>query len=91
MTTPSIPMTLVHSSQIFAIGHDSSTNTLAVQFPKREKGKIVGGGPVYHYLNVPTEMFERFMAAESKGLFFGTEITLKVDDHPFVKFVPAEQ
>lgn len=64
-----IALTPVESSQIAAIGHDAATNTLAVQF-KNKKGL----GNVYHYDNVPADVYQQFTAAESKGRFFGANI-----------------
>lgn len=77
----SIPMTSVESSQIAAIGHDPETNTLAVQF----KGKN-GPGAVYHYRNFPARKFDAFMAAESKGKFFGENVRGKAE-HEYEKVI----
>jgi hypothetical protein len=73
-----IPMTPVTSNQIAAIGHDAATSTLAVTFTR-------GTGAVYHYPNVPRETYEAFLAAESKGNFFGQHIM----SLPFEKFPAA--
>lgn len=71
MTTnpPSINLTPCDSSQISAFGYDESTQTLAIQFPGR--GNAVS---LYHYADVPAEVFEDMKAAESKGKFFGSVI-----------------
>lgn len=73
-----IPMTPVVSNQIAAIGYDAGTQTLAVTFTR-------GPGHIYQYPNVSPETYEAFMAAESKGNFFGQHIK----NLPFEKF-PAD-
>lgn len=70
-----IPMTPVVSNQIAAIGYDDATSTLAVTFTR-------GPGHIYHYPNVSRETYDAFMAAESKGAFFGEHIK----NLPFDKF-----
>lgn len=62
-----IAMTPVQSNQVGAIGYDSATNTLACTFAR-------GPGHVYHYPGVDQKTFDAFMAAESKGTFFGQHI-----------------
>lgn len=62
-----IALTPVESSQIAAIGF--ADGTLAVQF--RSKG---GLGATYHYPNVSAETHQKFIEAESKGGFFGSNI-----------------
>lgn len=69
MNTNPISMEHVNSSQIFAAGHDSATETLALQFSS--KGQP---GAVYHYAPVPTSMYHAMLAAESIGKFFGANI-----------------
>lgn len=73
-----IPMTTVVSNQIAAIGYDAATSTLAVTFTR-------GPGHIYHYPGVSRETYDAFMAAESKGTFFGQHIK----NLPFDKF-PAQ-
>ncbi|WP_017758189.1 KTSC domain-containing protein [Pseudacidovorax intermedius] len=70
-----ILMAQVRSNQIACIGYDASTKTLAVQFSRNLDH-------VYHYPNVEPETHEAFMAAESKGKFFGEHIK----PLPFDKF-----
>lgn len=71
-----IPMTPVESNQVGAVGYDSTTKTLAVTFAR-------GAGAIYHYPGVAQETFDAFMAAESKGKFFGEHIkTLPFDKFP---------
>lgn len=75
-----IPLTPVTSSQIEAVGYDEASKTLAVQFKK---------GSVYHYANVPAEIYQSFSKAESLGRFFGTNIKAHPDRFPFKK-VPSK-
>ena len=71
-----IAMTPVESNQVGAIGYDPTTQTLACTFTR-------GPGHIYHYPGVPQETFDAFMAAESKGKFFGEHIkTLPFDKFP---------
>ena len=79
-----INMHQVESSQIAAIGHDSETNTLAIQFASKS-----GTGSVYHYGNFDTEAFELFRNAESIGSHFGKFIKPNSDKHPYVKVKSA--
>ena len=51
---------LVASSNVRAIGYDSHTQTLEVEFHN---------GSVYQYYGVPDHLHERFMQASSKGGF----------------------
>lgn len=72
MTTnpPTIALSPCESSQIAAFGYDPSTQVLAIQFP----GRGVKPGDVYHYADVPAQVFADMQAAESKGKFFGSVI-----------------
>ena len=70
-----IPMTPVESHQVAAVGYDASRKTLAVTFTR-------GAGAIYHYPNVDQKLHAAFMAAESKGKFFGEH----VKSLPFKKF-----
>ena len=60
-----IAMQPVKSSQIQAIGHDTASNTLAVQF---------NSGSVYHYPNFTPDQFKAFSGAESIGKHFGANV-----------------
>ena len=73
-----ISMTPVESNQVKAVGYDTATNTLAVTFTR-------GPGHIYHYPDVSPELHVNFLAAESKGVFFGSHIK----ELPFDKF-PAQ-
>ena len=58
-------MNTMISSSIAAIGWDRKSSTLYVNFKTGKK---------YAYDSVSGETFESFLTAESKGLFFNTEI-----------------
>lgn len=70
-----IPLTPVVSNQVAAIGYCPDRKVLACTFTR-------GPGHVYHYPNVEPEFHAAFMAAESKGKFFGAN----VKPLPFDKF-----
>jgi len=70
-----IAMTPVQSNQVAAVGYDATTKTLAVQFSR-------GPGHIYHYPDCDEKVYADFMAAESKGTFFGQHIKTL----PFEKF-----
>jgi len=80
MTTNTIPLTEVESSQIHAIGHCPETNVLAIQFKSK-----AGAGSIYHYSNFTPEQFAEFQGAESIGAHFGKVIKPAGDVFPFVK------
>jgi len=86
-----IELTPVESSQIAAIGHDAASKTLAIQFKNKK-----GVGNTYHYDNVSPETYTEFLAAESKGRFFGKFIKdTKTDDgdplYPYRKIEPETE
>lgn len=70
-----IPMVPVESNQVAQIGYSPERKTLSVTFTR-------GPGHIYHYPDCEAEFHERFMAAESKGKFFGEH----VKPLPFKKF-----
>lgn len=72
---PPIALEPVESNQVGAIGYDSATQTLAVQFKR-------GARAIYHYPGVTRETFDAFKGAESIGTFFGQHIKAL----PFEKF-----
>lgn len=80
-----IELTRVESSQIHAIGYDEAQRTLAIQFKNKN-----GVGSLYHYENVPPEMHQEFMAADSKGRFFQQKIKPATEQYPFTKIPPPE-
>lgn len=68
MTTnpPTIGLQPCSSSQVKAYGYDAASRTLAVQF--------ISNNALYHYADVPAEVFEAMKAAPSVGQFFGKSI-----------------
>lgn len=79
--TPAIEMTEVESSQIHSIGHDADSKTLAVRFKSRVDGKPTS---LYHYSNVPADVFETFRDAESIGSHFYKNIKPYDVKYPYV-------
>jgi hypothetical protein len=77
---PAIALAEVESSRIHAIGHDSQTNTLAIQFKTK-----AGPGSIYHYENFTAAQFDEFKSAESIGSHFEQCIRPAADLHPYVK------
>jgi hypothetical protein len=66
--------TRVSSTNIRSIGYDEGSQTLEVEFTS---------GGIYDYAAVPKNVYQRFMAAPSKGRFFDSSVkdkyrTLKV-------------
>ncbi|HSX34980.1 MAG TPA: non-canonical purine NTP pyrophosphatase [Candidatus Saccharimonadales bacterium] len=55
----------VDSSDVVSVGYDAKTRLLEVEF---------GGGRVYQYTEVPADVHERFMRADSYGTYFNTFI-----------------
>ena len=55
----------VASSNVAAIGYDTATQTLEVEFVK---------GSVYQYYNVPEQTYKNIMSTPSKGRFLNTYI-----------------
>ena len=55
----------VDSSNIAAIGYDHELSELFVQYKN---------GMTYKYKEVPTNIYERFLKAESKGKFMNEEV-----------------
>lgn len=60
----------VSSSNIRQIGYDADTQTLGIVFNK---------GDLYHYNDVPEEVFEEMQRTASVGRFFHSEIRGKYD------------
>lgn len=57
-------MQSVSSSNLVAVGYDSSTNTLRVQF----------SSGTYDYYDVPESVYRGLMGAPSHGVFHATHI-----------------
>ncbi len=55
----------VRSTEIAIVGYEASSKTLEVAFRN---------GSVYHYEQVPPEMFQQFIKADSIGLYFADKI-----------------
>lgn len=55
----------VSSSNISSIGYDANTQTLEVEF---------NNGNIYQYFDVPQNLYDGLMAADSKGQFLSTQI-----------------
>lgn len=55
----------VSSSNVRAVGYEASTSTLEVEF---------NNASVYQYHEVPQEVYDAFMQADSKGSFLNTQI-----------------
>jgi len=64
----------VKSSNLAKVGYDSATNTLKVLFKD---------GQEYWYSNVPSELHENMMKAESIGKFFVSQV--KAAKFPYKK------
>ena len=60
----------VTSSNIAAIGRDEATGVMVVNFTN---------GGSYQYRGVPVSVFNEFLAAESKGKFFASQIKGKYE------------
>ena len=71
-----IAMQRVESSNIDAVGHDLNTQTLKVAFQS---------GGVYEYANVPLEVFQEILQAESVGKTFNRLVKSNPTQYPFVK------
>lgn len=55
----------VESSLLWTVGYDPETLTLELEFKS---------GRVYQYFHVPGTVFESFVASESLGAFFNSQI-----------------
>ncbi len=53
----------VVSTTMTSVGYDAETRTLEIEFT---------GGALYQYFDVPEEIYQELMAAESKGTYFNT-------------------
>lgn len=67
-------MISVSSSTLAAVGYDSDTATLCIQF--------LNGG-IYSYQGVPTEVFEGLVSSGSKGQYF--DRIIKKGGYPYSK------
>lgn len=75
----------VESDVIHAVGYDEEIRVLEI---------IFNNGRIYQYRDVPREVFEGLMAAESKGNYFQENVRDEFDfwewDVEAVKFVRGE-
>ena len=60
-----VDRTPVSSSNVRSIGHDATTNTLAIEFKD---------GSVYHYADCGKEHFDNLLAAKSIGSYIHKNI-----------------
>lgn len=58
----------VTSSNLVSAGYDAATKTMEVEF----YGK--SGNTIYQYHDVPKEVYDGFLAADSKGSYFHNNI-----------------
>ena len=59
-------MQYLNSSAIHAVSYNAATGTLTVQF--------TSSGQWYDYFNVPESVYQRLLAASSKGRYFNDYI-----------------
>jgi hypothetical protein len=64
----------VESSMISAAGYEPETRTLVVLFTS---------GKAYEYLDVPQEVYDGLLAAESKGQYMNSQVIDVYDYRPF--------
>ncbi len=55
----------INSSLILSAGYDETNNTLELTF---------SGGTIYQYSNVPQQIFEELLEADSKGSYYHSKI-----------------
>lgn len=60
----------VDSSAITSLGYDPSRKTLEVEFQS---------GNVYRYFDVPEDVYQELLGAQSKGRYFGSFIRGRYD------------
>ena len=63
----------VESSMIYAVGYDEESQTMEVAF---------NSGGVYRYFDVPKDIYEGLLAAESKGRYMRANV---IDMYPYAK------
>jgi len=64
-------MVSVDSSLLDKVGYDSATKTLVIQ--------VVNSSDIYTYLDVPENLYDRLLAADSKGKFYVDKIKGKYE------------
>ncbi len=86
LKSTAIPLTPVESSQIHSIGHDASTDTLAIRFKDKATGEPRA---LYYYANVDAARFKEFSEAPSIGSYFYKNIKPNVLEFPYWRVEPA--
>ncbi len=66
-----LDMQSVKSSLIDKVGYDSATQTLVIQ--------MVNSSDIYTYVDVPENLYDGLLAADSKGTFFVKKIKGKFE------------
>jgi hypothetical protein len=66
----------VISSALVSVKYDAASGDLEIRFVS---------GRTYRYSNVPLDVYEALLKAESKGVFFNVQIR---DRYPYREFVP---
>ncbi|MBQ6113915.1 MAG: KTSC domain-containing protein [Synergistaceae bacterium] len=66
----------VQSSHLKAVGYDSQSQILIVQFH---------GGRIYQYSNVPASEYQGLMSASSYGTYFDRYIKKHPERYPYVE------
>ena len=66
----------VQSSHLKAVGYDSQSQILIVQFH---------GGRIYQYSNVPASEYQGLMSASSHGTYFDRYIKKHPERYPYVE------
>lgn len=77
----------VTSSQIDSIGYDPASLHMDVAFKQH---KPTNPQSVYRYNNVPPEVHQAFLTAESKGKYFRDYIKKFPAQYPYRKLTPEE-
>lgn len=79
--------TPVKSSQIESIGFNPETKKLQIAFVQRNPDKPQS---VYEYSNVPAELHQALIGAESIGKAFGEKLKPFADQYPHRKLTAEE-
>lgn len=77
-------MTKVVSSQLEEIGYDAENQRLFIRFKGHGRP-----GSLYSYENFTQAQYDAFVAAESKGRWFGQNLKDKKAEHPYKRVVEA--
>ena len=71
----------VESSQISEVGYDADSKTLGIRFKPGKRSPA----SEYHYENVPAEVHNHLVNAESVGRHFGEHIKSNPTKYPYRK------